>query len=228
MPILSQDSKKIRTLIESMNDEDLRSSGPKDLEDAIEKMGLVYAVVRERVNNELARARKLRGIRKGRGRRIAAQFPTDSATRLMTVNYCTLNIANNNARLLVCSCGFMGSVLPDARVCPQCRMVPTSVMLVDCADPNHNEPEGCGNPSCWKHQKKPKDQPKGQTIANMFSFQYLLFDDDNGNTWCVTNILGGLYVANHLTKEEIVGEEKTRILTGLKGKIGRSERQIRQ
>ena len=77
MPILSQDSKKIRTLIESMNDEDLRSSGPKDLEDAIEKMGLVYAVVRERVNNELARARKLRGIRKGRGRRIAAQFPTD-------------------------------------------------------------------------------------------------------------------------------------------------------
>lgn len=77
MPQASPDSIKIRSIIEKLSDDELRSKGPKDLENAVERAGLVYTVVRERVNNELARARKMRGIRKGRGRRIAVQFPSD-------------------------------------------------------------------------------------------------------------------------------------------------------
>ena len=77
MPNASPSTQKIRAVVDKLSDDDLRSKGPKDLEKAVEKIGLKFSAVRERVNNELARARRMRGIRKGRGRRIAAQYPTD-------------------------------------------------------------------------------------------------------------------------------------------------------
>jgi len=79
----SSETKTIRTLIDGMSDDELRSNGPKDLSEALEKVGLDYATVRDRVNNEFARARRNRGIRKGTGRRIAAQFPTDTRSSTM-------------------------------------------------------------------------------------------------------------------------------------------------
>lgn len=66
--------------------------------------------------------------------------------------WATLHIANNNERLLICSCGVTGVATPELRVCPKCRQVP-DVQLVECANPYHNEPEGCQNPECWKFRK---------------------------------------------------------------------------
>jgi len=70
-------TREIRRIVEKMSDEDLRTKGPSDLREAVTKAGLVYEDVRDNVNNELARARRKRGIRKGRGRRIASEYPTD-------------------------------------------------------------------------------------------------------------------------------------------------------
>src|SRR5579871_6034217 len=76
MPMTSPESAKIRRIVERLSEDDLLTKGPKDLEAAIVKVGLSYDAVRENVANELARARRKLGLRKGRGRRVAA--PTSS------------------------------------------------------------------------------------------------------------------------------------------------------
>jgi hypothetical protein len=61
-------------------------------------------------------------------------------TKKKPLQYCVLQIGDNNQRLLICSCG----------------------LIVDCADPDHNSPGGCRNPDCWKH---PKPRNKACTSA---------------------------------------------------------------
>ena len=73
----SPETLKIRRIVERLSDDDLRAKGPKDLKEAVEKAGLAYDSVREKVNNELARARRKKGIRKGTGRRRAMEWPRD-------------------------------------------------------------------------------------------------------------------------------------------------------
>lgn len=79
MPRPSPETQTIRRIVERMSDDDLRAHGPTDLKGAVEKAGLSFAAVREKVNNELARARRRRVIRKGRGRRIAADDADEDA-----------------------------------------------------------------------------------------------------------------------------------------------------
>jgi len=78
----SQDTLRIREIVELMSDADFLTKGPSDLREAVEKIGLDYESVRNIVNNELARARRKRGIRKGRGRRVAAPASADGESEL--------------------------------------------------------------------------------------------------------------------------------------------------
>lgn len=69
------------------------------------------------------------------------------------LNWCSLMIGDNGARLLTCSCGRFGVAEPTLRVCPACGQVPT-VQLVECAHPTHNDQNGCRNSKCWKARPK--------------------------------------------------------------------------
>tara|TARA_R110002095_G_scaffold121308_1_gene105559 strand:- start:431 stop:862 length:432 start_codon:yes stop_codon:yes gene_type:complete len=73
----SPETQIIRKIIDRMSDDDLKTKGPKDLRKPIEEAELSYGEVKNKLNNELARARRKRGIRKGRGRRVAAEFSTN-------------------------------------------------------------------------------------------------------------------------------------------------------
>ena len=73
----STETQIIRKIVDRMSDEELRRKGPNDFREPVEKAGLAYGEVRNKVNNELARARRKREIRKGRGRRVVSEFPTD-------------------------------------------------------------------------------------------------------------------------------------------------------
>jgi len=75
------ETRVIRKIVDCLSDEDLRTKGPMDLRDAVEKAGFVYDDVRNNVNNELARARRRQGIRKGRGRKVASDFPVEPEHR---------------------------------------------------------------------------------------------------------------------------------------------------
>jgi hypothetical protein len=81
MPRPSAETQTIRRIVEAMSDDNLRTQGPSDLMAEVEEAGLSYSAVRDRVNNELARARRIRGIRKGRGRRVAAEDDEDDYDR---------------------------------------------------------------------------------------------------------------------------------------------------
>ncbi len=61
-----------------------------------------------------------------------------------------LSIDNQNNRLLECRCGAVGVADPRLRICPDCKR-PPMVNLVDCAHPDHNSEDGCGNPECFKY-----------------------------------------------------------------------------
>lgn len=51
---------------------------------------------------------------------------------------------------IVCSCGFCDWV-NNYCVCPDCGEA-GSLINVSCADPSHNENDGCGNSKCFKHK----------------------------------------------------------------------------
>ena len=70
----SGETLKIRRIVEQFSDEELLARTPKDLQRPIEKAGLSYEGVRDRVNNELARARRIRGLQKKRRR---TEWPGD-------------------------------------------------------------------------------------------------------------------------------------------------------
>src|SRR4051794_3553025 len=78
MVLPSSETQAIRPIVERMSDEELRNQGPSDLKELVEEAGLSFADVREKVNNELARARRKRGILKGRGRRVGILLPEDT------------------------------------------------------------------------------------------------------------------------------------------------------
>ena len=44
---------------------------PGDFREAVEAVGLDFRAVRDKINNELARERRRRGIHKGRGRKLS-------------------------------------------------------------------------------------------------------------------------------------------------------------
>ena len=71
MLIPSQETLKIRSIVESLSDDEMRSMGPGDFREPVEAAGLAWTSVRDKVNNELARERRKRGIHKGRGRKQA-------------------------------------------------------------------------------------------------------------------------------------------------------------
>ena len=65
----SPETLKIRGIVEHLTDDEMRSMGPGDFREAVEAAGLAFPNVRDKVNNELARERRKRRIRKGRGRK---------------------------------------------------------------------------------------------------------------------------------------------------------------
>jgi hypothetical protein len=67
----SRETLVIRGLVERLSSKELRHSGPKDFQQAVEEAGLDYKQVRSKINNELTRLRRMRGIRKGQGRKAA-------------------------------------------------------------------------------------------------------------------------------------------------------------
>lgn len=79
----SGETLKIRKIVDHLSDDELRSKGPLDFRQAVEAVGLSYSDVRANVNNELARARRQRGIRKGRGRRVSGP---DDPVHLQTIH----------------------------------------------------------------------------------------------------------------------------------------------
>lgn len=58
--------------------------------------------------------------------------------------------------IINCDCGyfeFATNVSIVLQYCPSCKKE-FDIQEVFCADINHNEPEGCGNPKCWKYHEK--------------------------------------------------------------------------
>jgi hypothetical protein len=66
----SPETVEIRKIVEALSEDDLRQKSASDIRPELEKAGLDYDAVWDRANNELARARKRRGIFKGRGRKV--------------------------------------------------------------------------------------------------------------------------------------------------------------
>jgi len=70
----SPETLKIRNMVEALTDDDLKKTGPGDFREPVEGAGMAFKEVRDKVNNELARERRKRGIRKGRGRRVSLDY----------------------------------------------------------------------------------------------------------------------------------------------------------
>ena len=70
MPEASPVTKSVREFVDRMNDEELGAHGPTYIKQFVEGLGYKYLDVRDKINNELHRARRMRGIRKGQGRKI--------------------------------------------------------------------------------------------------------------------------------------------------------------
>ena len=89
----SPETLKIRQIIECLSDDELRSRGPGDFREAVEAAGLDFQAVRDKVNNELARQRRKRGIRKGQGRRRSSDElgANDQESRRLYRLYCRLD-----------------------------------------------------------------------------------------------------------------------------------------
>jgi len=60
-------------------------------------------------------------------------------------------IDTRGVKLLICgNCGF--SAIIEGNLCPNCKEVPKQTKHVKCADPRHNDKDGCQNPDCWKYK----------------------------------------------------------------------------
>ena len=93
MLVASPETLKIRQIIEHLSNDKSRSRGPGDFREAVEAAGLDFQAVRDKVNNELARQRRKRGIRKGQGRRRSLEEldANDQEPRRLYRLYCRLD-----------------------------------------------------------------------------------------------------------------------------------------
>jgi hypothetical protein len=88
----SPETAAIRQVVDRLTNDDLYNKGPKDFKPSVEALGLTYSAVREKISNELARARRKRGIKKGQGcrgfRPVDDSLTTNLRAYLDFCNFC--------------------------------------------------------------------------------------------------------------------------------------------
>ncbi len=62
-----------------------------------------------------------------------------------------LLIDPRGVKLAVCACGVTDYAVEGKS--SHCGFKLILTRQVNCADIDHNEPGGCGNPKCWKHRR---------------------------------------------------------------------------